>query len=156
MMMLELDGRGLVQLVRGHSALKEMPVVVISAVVNAKDVVDLLQPGTTAFLPKPVRLSDLGCCLQRGCHAHPKGGHAMQPGLTLRMPIQGWAWHTQHAIWGAVRIRRVPESVPAFLAFERCLCPILPFASMQPKPEAPRKRAIEMSTQTRRAKQEAR
>jgi len=65
MMMPEMDGRQLIQVIRGNSELARLPVIILSGVVDAKKIADLLQLGTTAFLPKPVKIVELQDCVKQ-------------------------------------------------------------------------------------------
>lgn len=58
-MMPEMDGRQLVKVIRGNSQLKDIPIVMISAVVGVKEIAELLKNGVTWFLPKPIRKEEL-------------------------------------------------------------------------------------------------
>ena len=58
-MMPEMDGRVLVQAIRGNSALKDLPIVLISGVISLKEINGLLNLGVSRFLPKPVVIEEL-------------------------------------------------------------------------------------------------
>ncbi|NCD33964.1 MAG: response regulator [Spartobacteria bacterium] len=58
-MMPELDGRSLIEAMHKHPRLKNIPVIIISAVIKASDVMDLLEHGATFFVPKPLHRADL-------------------------------------------------------------------------------------------------
>ncbi len=58
-MMPEMDGRQLVQTLRGDSELKDMPIIIMSAVVGIKQISDLLDLGASMFQPKPLDLTEL-------------------------------------------------------------------------------------------------
>ena len=53
-MMPEMDGRQLVQTLRGDSQFTDMPIIIMSAVVGISDISNLLSLGATYFLPKPI------------------------------------------------------------------------------------------------------
>ncbi|OEU71540.1 MAG: histidine kinase [Desulfovibrio sp. S3730MH75] len=53
-MMPEMDGRQLVQTLRGDSQFMELPIVIMSAVVGVSDISNLLSLGATYFLTKPI------------------------------------------------------------------------------------------------------
>lgn len=53
-MMPEMDGKSLIKTIRGHSALLNLPIIIMSAVVGMSDISDLLAIGADLFLPKPV------------------------------------------------------------------------------------------------------
>ncbi|MDD2237726.1 MAG: response regulator, partial [Kiritimatiellae bacterium] len=52
-MMPEIDGRTLISALRKYPRLVDMPVIIISAVIKASDVMELLEHGATYFVPKP-------------------------------------------------------------------------------------------------------
>jgi CheY-like chemotaxis protein len=58
-MMPELNGRDLIIKLRENERMKNMPVIMISAVVGPKAIADLLDIGVTLFLPKPLDISTL-------------------------------------------------------------------------------------------------
>lgn len=58
-MMPELDGRGLIEAIRKHPTLKELPIVIISAVIKLSDITDLMKVGTTYFVPKPFERKEI-------------------------------------------------------------------------------------------------
>ena len=55
----EMDGEELVKRIREDSDLSEIPILIMSGVIRAKDISNLLKVGATAFLPKPVAIKDL-------------------------------------------------------------------------------------------------
>ena len=55
----EMDGKELVKRARQDSNLSDIPILIMSGVIRAKDISDLLKVGATAFLPKPVAIKDL-------------------------------------------------------------------------------------------------
>ncbi len=69
-MMPEMDGRQLIQTLRGDSELKELPIIIMSAVVRIKQISDLLDLGASLFQPKPLDVPDLkkniNSCLEYG------------------------------------------------------------------------------------------
>ena len=58
-MMPELDGRELISAIRKYSRLASIPVIIISAVIRASDVMELLKQGATYFIPKPLSKADV-------------------------------------------------------------------------------------------------
>lgn len=58
-MMPEMDGRQLIQTLRGDSEFKDLPIIIMSAVVGISDISNLLDLGATLFLPKPLERKDL-------------------------------------------------------------------------------------------------
>jgi len=58
-MMPEMDGRQLIQTLRGDSGLKDLPIIIMSAVVGIKQISDLLDLGASLFQPKPIDLTEL-------------------------------------------------------------------------------------------------
>ena len=74
MMMPEMDGRQLVQVIRGNSELGKIPVIILSGVTDAQQLADLLQLGTTAFLPKPVKIGELQETVQQYLAEDEEGG----------------------------------------------------------------------------------
>ncbi|MCP4347903.1 MAG: response regulator [Desulfobacterales bacterium] len=55
----EIDGRQLIEMVRNRNGLKNLPIIVISGVLNINEVSDLLKLGATNFLAKPVSVPAL-------------------------------------------------------------------------------------------------
>jgi CheY-like chemotaxis protein len=53
-MMPEMDGRELIKLVREHSELKDLPIIIMSAFIGVKEISNLLQLGATIFQRKPI------------------------------------------------------------------------------------------------------
>jgi CheY-like chemotaxis protein len=70
-MMPEMDGRQLIQTLRGTSEFKELPIIIMSAVVGIKEISDLLELGATYFQPKPLDLKDLKVNIRRGLELNP-------------------------------------------------------------------------------------
>jgi Response regulator containing CheY-like receiver, AAA-type ATPase, and DNA-binding domains len=58
-MMPEMDGRQLILALREDAALRDMPVIIMSAVVGVKEIAGLLKVGATFFLAKPLVAGDL-------------------------------------------------------------------------------------------------
>jgi CheY-like chemotaxis protein len=58
-MMPEMDGRQLVGVIRGHSEYRDLPIIIMSAVVGPKEVANLLDMGATLFMPKPLNVADV-------------------------------------------------------------------------------------------------
>ena len=63
MVMPELDGAELVNLVRRRDPFKHMPILLLSGHVAYGDIVSLLDMGATRFLAKPVSRAELRDCL---------------------------------------------------------------------------------------------
>lgn len=53
-MMPEMDGKRLVQTLRGDSKFANMPIIIMSAVVGVSEICNLLSLGATYFLTKPI------------------------------------------------------------------------------------------------------
>lgn len=64
-MMPEMDGRQLIQTLRGDTAFQDLPIVIMSAVVGVKDISGLLKLGATRFLPKPLDKEELSEAITR-------------------------------------------------------------------------------------------
>ena len=64
-MMPEMDGRQLVQTLRGDSQFMDLPIVIMSAVVGVSDISNLLALGATYFLPKPIDKAEFEEVIQR-------------------------------------------------------------------------------------------
>lgn len=64
-MMPEMDGRQFVKVVRGNTAVQDIPIIMISAVVGVKEIAELLKNGVTWFLPKPIRKEELTELVER-------------------------------------------------------------------------------------------
>ncbi|MCM0755062.1 response regulator [Desulfovibrio aminophilus] len=58
-MMPEMDGRQLILALREDTALRGLPVIIMSAVVGVKEIAGLLEAGATFFLAKPLAAGDL-------------------------------------------------------------------------------------------------
>ncbi|MGE4293821.1 MAG: response regulator [Desulfovibrio sp.] len=58
-MMPEMDGRQLIQTLRGDTQLKNLPVIIMSAVVGVSDISTLLELGASRFLAKPLIQEEL-------------------------------------------------------------------------------------------------
>lgn len=58
-MMPEMDGRQLIQTLRGDTELRKMPVIIMSAVVGVNDISSLLELGASRFLAKPLVQEEL-------------------------------------------------------------------------------------------------
>ena len=54
MMMPEMNGRELIQLIRGNSRFAELPIIIISGIVALREIDDILKLGASRFIPKPV------------------------------------------------------------------------------------------------------
>ena len=59
MMMPKMDGRTLIQVLRGQERFSDLPIIIISGVIDINEVRDLLDAGVFRFMPKPVKTSDL-------------------------------------------------------------------------------------------------
>ncbi len=55
----EMDGDDMVKQIRQDNEMPELPILIISGVIRAKDISNLLKVGATAFMPKPVSISEL-------------------------------------------------------------------------------------------------
>ena len=64
-MMPEMDGRELIELVRGRVEYQSLPIIIISAVVGPKAVANLLKMGATLFLSKPLKVDDTRKYIER-------------------------------------------------------------------------------------------
>ncbi len=58
-MMPEMDGQQLIQTLRGDQQFKDLPIVIMSAVVGMNDISKLLKLGATLFLAKPLDRKEL-------------------------------------------------------------------------------------------------
>lgn len=58
-MMPEMDGQQLIQTLRGDQQFKDLPIVIMSAVVGMNDISNLLKLGATLFLAKPLDRKEL-------------------------------------------------------------------------------------------------
>lgn len=58
-MMPEMDGRQLIQTLRGDQQFMQLPIVIMSAVVGISEISNLLQLGATLFLAKPLDRKEL-------------------------------------------------------------------------------------------------
>lgn len=58
-MMPEMDGRDLIQTLRGDSQFQKLPIIIMSAVVGVRDIAGLLKLGATRFLAKPLDKEEL-------------------------------------------------------------------------------------------------
>ncbi len=54
MVMPEVDGRELVSCMMNDPVLKKIPIIIMSGIVSAKSIKDLLRAGAERFIPKPV------------------------------------------------------------------------------------------------------
>lgn len=69
-MMPEMDGRQLIQTLRGDSKYMQFPIIIMSAVVGVNEISNLLQMGATLFLAKPLDRQELQEYINR-CLEHP-------------------------------------------------------------------------------------
>lgn len=58
-MMPEMDGRQLIQTLRGDQRFNKLPIIIMSAVVGLNDISNLLKLGATRFLAKPLERTEL-------------------------------------------------------------------------------------------------
>ncbi len=58
-MMPKMDGRELIQTLRGNTAFQQLPIIIMSAVVGIEDISGLLKLGATRFLAKPLDKAEL-------------------------------------------------------------------------------------------------
>lgn len=58
-MMPRMDGKQLIQMLRGQERFAKLPVIIMSAVVGPKDIFSLLELGAARFQPKPLSLNTL-------------------------------------------------------------------------------------------------
>ena len=58
-MMPRMDGRALIKTLRGIERFRNLPVIVISAVVGPREIADLLDLGASRFQPKPLDMKEL-------------------------------------------------------------------------------------------------
>ncbi len=68
-MMPEMDGRELIELIRGKEAYADLPIIIISAVVGPKAVANLLKMGATLFLSKPLKVDETRKYIERWVEA---------------------------------------------------------------------------------------
>jgi DNA-binding response OmpR family regulator len=59
MVMPKHDGRWLIKNIQANEDLKEIPIIIISAVFGVKDIADLLECGAKAFVAKPANPDEL-------------------------------------------------------------------------------------------------
>lgn len=64
-MMPEMDGKQLVQTLRGDSKFMDMPIIIMSAVVGIAEISNLLALGATYFISKPIDRSEFKDVLAR-------------------------------------------------------------------------------------------
>ncbi|ACL05608.1 response regulator [Desulfatibacillum aliphaticivorans] len=64
-MMPEMDGRELIELVRAREEFQNLPIIIISAVVGPKAVANLLKMGATLFLSKPLKVDETRKYIER-------------------------------------------------------------------------------------------
>ena len=58
-MMPEMDGKQLIQTLRGDTGFKDLPIIIMSAVVGIKQIADLMDLGASMFQPKPLDMNEL-------------------------------------------------------------------------------------------------
>jgi CheY-like chemotaxis protein len=59
LMMPKLDGKALIQILKGNDNLKDLPIIMISGIVPLREISSILELGASRFMPKPVKTSDL-------------------------------------------------------------------------------------------------
>lgn len=64
-MMPEMDGRQLIQTLRGDQQFAEFPIIIMSAVVGLSEISTLLKMGATLFMAKPLDRKELGEYIDR-------------------------------------------------------------------------------------------
>ena len=57
-MMPELDGRGLIQMLRGNQVFSSTPIILFSGVATPKEIEEILKLGASRFLPKPINVAE--------------------------------------------------------------------------------------------------
>ena len=82
-MMPEMDGRDLVRLIRGHENFRQLPVIIVSAVVGIKDISDLLDLGASRFLPKPMVVDELRHYIDRELNHNGRAEVDMDKGQSI-------------------------------------------------------------------------
>jgi two-component system OmpR family response regulator len=55
----EMDGKQLIQALRGDTEFKDLPIIIMSAVVGIKQIADLMNLGAAMFQPKPLDMNEL-------------------------------------------------------------------------------------------------
>ena len=72
-MMPEMDGRQLIQTLRGDTQFQKLPIIIMSAVVGVRDISGLLKLGASRFLSKPLEreelIESLARCMSDCCKA---------------------------------------------------------------------------------------
>ncbi len=63
-MMPEMDGKHLIQTLRGDTQFQALPIIIMSAVVSVQDIQDVLRLGANRFVPKPLDMNVLQQCIQ--------------------------------------------------------------------------------------------
>ncbi len=58
-MMPEMDGKQLIHTLRGDTEFKDLPIIIMSAVVGIKQISDLMALGASMFQPKPLDMNEL-------------------------------------------------------------------------------------------------
>ena len=73
-MMPEMDGRTLINTIRGHSSFSKLPIIIMSAVVSLTDISAFIKQGADFFLPKPMDKDNLieyvERCLRLNSHSN--------------------------------------------------------------------------------------
>ncbi len=68
LLMPEMDGRQLIQTLRGHSRFSTLPIIITSAIIKISEISDLLNLGASSFLGKPINKADLEELINRYLH----------------------------------------------------------------------------------------
>lgn len=55
----EMDGCVLVQMIRGNTGLAGLPIIIMSSVVSIADIADLLEFGPNTFMSKPLNINEM-------------------------------------------------------------------------------------------------
>ena len=58
-MMPEMDGKHLIQTLRGDTQFSDLPIIIMSAVVSVRDIEDVLNLGANRFVAKPLDMTAL-------------------------------------------------------------------------------------------------
>ena len=69
MMMPDMDGRELVQIIRGNQAFQELPVILVSGVLEKEEVESVMKLGHCSFCRKPVAADDFKAMVNKAIEA---------------------------------------------------------------------------------------
>lgn len=69
MCMPEVDGKELIQILRGHSRFANFPIIAMSGVVKIEEIRELLEIGATKFLAKPLENEELSSYVKELCES---------------------------------------------------------------------------------------